>query len=99
MKGGVALRLLEPRARPPAPRGRARTLQRSRSRMIRLAAPLACVTAGLLLCGQGITIHVKAAVAQVLLERAFAETIASGHHVKPWSWADTWPIARIEIKR
>ena len=67
--------------------------------MIRLAAPLACVTAGLLLFGQGIYIHVKGAVAQVLLERAFAETIASGHHVKPWSWADTWPIARIEIKR
>ena len=35
----------------------------------------------------------------MLLERAFAETIATGHPVKPWSWADTWPVARIEVKR
>jgi sortase A len=38
-------------------------------------------------------------VAQVLLQRAFAETIAGGHPVKPWSWADTWPVARIEVRR
>jgi sortase A len=30
-------------------------------------------------------------LAQVLLERAFAETITSGRAVKPWPWADTWP--------
>ena len=27
------------------------------------------------------------------------QTIATGHPVKPWSWADTWPVARIEVKR
>jgi sortase A len=54
---------------------------------------------GLVLFGQGAYIHAKALVAQVLLERAFAETIAGGRDVKPWSWADTWPIARIEVKR
>ena len=66
--------------------------------MIRFS-PLALVTAGLLLLGQGAYIHAKALVAQVLLERAFARTIAGGHNVKPWPWADTWPVARIEIKR
>jgi len=66
--------------------------------MIRFA-PLALVTAGLLLLGEGAYIHAKAMVAQVLLERAFAQTIAGGHNVKPWPWADTWPVARIEIKR
>jgi sortase A len=66
--------------------------------MIRFS-PLALVTAGLLLLGQGAYIHAKALVAPVLLERAFARTIAGGHNVKPWPWADTWPIARIEIKR
>jgi sortase A len=35
----------------------------------------------------------------MLLERAFAETIATGRPTKPWSWADTWPVARIEVKR
>jgi len=66
--------------------------------MIRFA-PLALATAGLLLLGDGGYIHAKALVAQVLLERAFAQTIAGGHNVKPWPWADTWPVARIEIKR
>ena len=55
--------------------------------------------AGLLLFGQGAYIHAKALLAQVLLERAFATTIATGHPTKPWSWADTWPVARIEVKR
>jgi sortase A len=55
--------------------------------------------AGLVLFGQGAYIHAKALVAQVLLERAFDQTIATGHITKPWSWADTWPVARIEVKR
>jgi sortase A len=55
--------------------------------------------AGLLLFGQGAYIHAKALLAQVLLERAFATTIATGQPTKPWSWADTWPVARIEVKR
>jgi sortase A len=38
-------------------------------------------------------------MAQILLERAFAETLATGQPAKPWSWADTWPVARVEIPR
>jgi sortase A len=60
---------------------------------------LVLALAGLVLFGQGGYIHAKALVAQVLLERAFDEAIVSGRSVKPWSWADTWPIARIEVKR
>jgi sortase A len=67
--------------------------------MTRFAAPLLLALAGLVLFGQGVAIHAKALLAQVLLERAFAETIASGHATRPWSWADTWPVARIEVKR
>jgi len=67
--------------------------------MTRFTAPLLLALAGLVLFGQGAYIHAKALLAQVLLERAFSETIASGHEVKPWSWADTWPVARIEVKR
>ncbi|HEY1541811.1 MAG TPA: class GN sortase [Xanthobacteraceae bacterium] len=54
---------------------------------------------GLVLFGQGIWIHTKALLAQVLLARAFSATLASGHPVKPWSWADTWPVARVEVPR
>jgi sortase A len=67
--------------------------------MPRLATTLALALAGLVLLGQGAYIHAKALLAQVLLQRAFTETIASGHPTKPWSWADTWPVARIEVKR
>jgi sortase A len=61
--------------------------------------PLLLALIGLILFGQGATIHAKAWLAQVLLERAFTETIATGHLTKPWSWADAWPVARIEVKR
>lgn len=67
--------------------------------MTRLTIPLLLAAAGLILFGQGAYIHAKALLAQVLLERAFAETMASGRDTRPWSWADTWPVARIEIKR
>jgi len=61
--------------------------------------PLVLALAGLILVGQGGYIHAKAWLAQVLLQRAFTETIATGRDTKPWSWADTWPVARIEVKR
>src|SRR3984893_16771223 len=67
--------------------------------MPRFTVPLLLALAGLVLFGQGAYIHAKALLAQVLLERAFAETIASGRVTKPWSWADTWPVARIEVRR
>jgi sortase A len=67
--------------------------------MRRFALPLLLAVAGLILFGQGSYIHAKALLAQILLERAFTESIASGRETKPWSWADTWPVARIEVKR
>ena len=67
--------------------------------MKRFAVPLLLAAAGLILFGQGAYIHAKALLAQVLLERAFTETITTGRDTKPWSWADTWPVARIEVPR
>lgn len=55
--------------------------------------------AGLSLSAQGLWMHAKAKLAQLLLERAFAETLRTGADTKPWSWADTWPVARIEVPR
>ena len=45
--------------------------------------------------GQGAWIHVKAHLAQALLQRAWARTLAGEARVKPWPWADTWPVARL----
>jgi len=67
--------------------------------MRRLLFPFLLALAGLVLFGQGAYIHAKALLAQLLLERAFDGTIATGRDTKPWSWADTWPVARIEVKR
>jgi sortase A len=66
---------------------------------MRFAAATLIVLAGLVLIGQGVWIHAKALLAQVLLDRAFVETVATGRDVKPWPWADTWPVARISVKR
>jgi sortase A len=67
--------------------------------MTRRITPLALALLGFILLSQGAYIHAKALLAQILLQRAFTETIATGHPTKPWSWADTWPVARIEVKR
>jgi sortase A len=67
--------------------------------MPRFVLPLLLALAGLILFGQGAYIHAKALVAQVLLNHAFEKTIITGRETKPWSWADTWPVARIEVKR
>jgi sortase A len=67
--------------------------------MPRFTLPLLLALAGLILLGQGAYIYAKALLAQFLLERAFNATIATGYPTKPWSWADTWPVARIEVKR
>jgi sortase A len=67
--------------------------------MTRFAVILLIALAGLTLLTQGAWIHAKALLAQVLLERAFADSVATGRNVKPWSWADTWPVAQIAVKR
>jgi sortase A len=67
--------------------------------MRRFILPIFLAVIGLILFGQGAYIHAKALLAQVLLERAFEKTVATGRETKPWSWADTWPVARIEVKR
>jgi sortase A len=70
----------------------------NRRRMLTLSAA-ASAALGVGLVSDGVWIKAKAALAQVLLDRAFAETIATGRPVKPWNWADTWPVARISVPR
>ena len=59
----------------------------------------ALVALAMILFGKSAYIYAKAEVAQILLERAFDQTIASGQPVKAWRWADTRPVARLEIAR
>ncbi len=65
---------------------------------LRLAA-LLCAGIGLLLGLQAAWIPAKAALAQHLLERAWQRVQAGGTEARPWSWADTRPVARIRVPR
>ncbi|MEP6957249.1 MAG: class GN sortase [Nitrospirota bacterium] len=47
--------------------------------------------------GNGVWIYLKAQLAQVLLQRAWAGTTDGQQEVKPWPWADTWPVARLTV--
>ena len=42
-------------------------------------------------------IQAKAWLAPILISRAWTETRAHGINVKPWPWADTWPVARLSV--
>ncbi len=57
------------------------------------------VITSLLFFGQAGWIYAKAWLAQVLMEGAWARTIEGEKRVKPWSWADTWPVARLTAPR
>jgi len=69
------------------------------TRTLRLLGAAVIAALGLTLLGQGLWIKAKAQLAQVLLERAFTEAVATGQPVKPWRWADTWPVARLRVPR
>ena len=47
----------------------------------------------------GLWIPAKAALAQALLEAAWQRTTEMGERVRPWPWADTWPVARLTVPR
>ncbi|WP_343713939.1 class GN sortase [Inquilinus sp.] len=77
---------------------RRQPLPRPRRPKMRFLA-LLLILGGVTLAGQGLWIHAKAQLAQLLLDRAFAATLETGRSVKPWPWADTWPVARIDLPR
>ena len=54
---------------------------------------------GIAAVGKGGYIHVKAMTAQILLKHAWHNTLSGGNQVRPWPWADTWPIARLIVPR
>lgn len=56
-----------------------------------------CLAAGLWQLGQGVYIHAKAQLAQYLIADAWQKTLAGERAVKPWPWADTWPVARLNV--
>jgi sortase A len=68
-------------------------------RLLRMSA-LLLLAAGLWLLGGAGWIHAKALLAQVLIQQAWNGNVAEGRSLqRPWSWADTTPVARLEFVR
>jgi sortase A len=65
----------------------------SRRWRLALAALLMLAAAGL--AGQALWLQAKAVLAQHLIADAWAQSLRTGQPVKPWRWADTWPVARL----
>lgn len=63
----------------------------------RSAVALGLGLAGLGMLASGGYIHAKAALAQMLLTRAWDATRAGGAEIRPWPWADTWPVGRLRV--
>jgi sortase A len=47
--------------------------------------------------GAGLYIHAKACLAQRLIASAWTQTLHGARQVKPWPWADSWPVARLRV--
>ncbi|MGL6161492.1 class GN sortase [Microbulbifer sp.] len=65
--------------------------------MLRTALFVACLLAGLWQLGAAAQLLVKAELAQVLIRDAWEERLQTGVEVKPWPWADTWPVAKLQL--
>jgi len=66
------------------------------SRLV-LALSATLLLAGTGYLGSGVYILAKAELAQVLIERAWRRAQDGDRQARPWSWADTWPIARLTL--
>lgn len=66
--------------------------------LLRMVA-FALLVSGSFLLSDGCWIRAKAALAQLLLQHAWDQSIETGKQTKPWPWADTWPVARLRMER
>lgn len=62
-----------------------------------VVAAVILVFVGAFVFGQGAWIYAKGRLAQYLLQRAWRLSLEGDREVKPWPWADTWPVARLRI--
>lgn len=53
------------------------------------------LVAAIVFLADSLYIDAKAELAQILIQRAFERSIRQETPVKPWEWADTWPVARL----
>lgn len=67
-------------------------------KFLRILAAVVLI-AGVSLTSRALYLHAKAELAGILIRRAWKQSIESGQGQAPWPWADTHPIARLQIPR
>lgn len=72
-------------------------VSRSARRAVATAALILLLSLGGGFLAVGLWIPVKAELAQLLLNRAWNASRADARRVRPWPWADTWPVARLRL--
>ena len=65
-------------------------------KLLRIFAALLLLAGGCL-TARAAYMHAKAELAGILIRRAWNESLRTGKPQPPWSWADTYPIARLRI--
>lgn len=67
-------------------------MRAARSLLVLVLAVLGAVSVG-----EAARIHAKAWLGQQLIARAWQKTSGGEEAARPWSWSDTWPVARLEV--
>jgi len=70
-----------------------------RARRLLVLVSLAPLAGGAALLAEQAWLGAKAALAEQLIDRAFSAHLLDGRPHRPWSWADTHPIARLDVPR
>ncbi len=60
---------------------------------------VACLSIAVWHLGHATWIYGKAYAATFLINNAWQKALANNEINKPWSWADTWPVAKISIPK
>ena len=71
--------------------------QATRKRLFPLPLWQVMLILALVFCADGVWIQAKAWLAQHLIAGAWAQSLHQQQPVKPWPWADTWPVARLQM--
>jgi sortase A len=65
-------------------------------KLVRWLAILLLITGGVF-SGRALYLHAKAQLAEFLIQQAWYHSLKTGRPQAPWSWADTYPVARLRI--
>ena len=64
---------------------------------IRLSIATVIAIAAIISVAEASRIHLKAILAQILLQNAWSQTLRGHQNIRPWSWADFYPVAKLAV--